>query len=324
MLKKKQQSEQLFLQGYKLYKAEEINNKLTSDLSFLPYLKKASKLDNPKATFLLGYLLSVPFKDVPLDINKGNKLLSKCYNDLIELIEKESDSLACEFVAKYYQVPLANHVKDDEKVKHYLELAKQYSELSINTTRDDIENSKIENVEIDTDYNQLINAISLIEETNIDDANEQLQIIKYFANKDDIRALIFLGDCYIQGKYVKKDDTLALTYYKKAIELGSTKAKYNLGKYYIEGNYSKVDISKGLNLIYQAAKAGLKEAQFYLGQVYYEGKLVAKDLNKALIYVQASYSRGYKPAKDYLIKIEEEKGDALAISFSNSNLLDDF
>lgn len=323
MSKKKQQSEQLFLQGYKLYKAEEINNKLTSDLSFLPYLKKASKLDNPKATFLLGYLLTVPFKDVPLDINKGNKLLTKCYDGLIDLIEKESDSLACEFIAKYYQVPLANHVKDDEKVKHYIDLSKQYSDLGINTTKEDVDHNNIENVEIDTDYNQLINAISLIEQTNLDDANEQLQIIKFFASKDDVRALIFLGDCYIEGKYVKKDDDLAITYYKKAIELGSTKAKYNLGKYYIEGNYSKIDISKGLNLIYQAAKAGLKEAQFYLGQVYYEGKLVTKDLNKAFIYVQASYSRGYKPAKDYLLKIEEEKGDALAISFTNSNLLDE-
>lgn len=316
---KKELSENLFLQGYKLYKEESINNKLTSDQKFVEYFKKSAKFKNPKAMFLLGYILCVPFKDIPIDIDKGTKLLNKCYDGLIELVEQKSDPLACEFLAKYYQVPLANHVKDDSKVEKLLELGKQYSKLEVNSI-----DASTQKEEIDLDYNQLINAIDILENTNIDDSKEQLEILKYFANKDDIRALLFLGDLYIQGKYVKKDDDLALAYYKQAQNLGSIKAKYNIGRYYIEGNYSNLDISKGLNLIYQASKSGLKEAQYYLAEVYYQGKLVTKDLNKAYIYAQASYSRGYIKAKEFLLKIEEERGDALAISFSNSNLMDDF
>ncbi len=319
-MNKKELSENLFLQGYKLYKEELINNKLTSDQKFVEYLKKSAKLKNPKAMFLLGYILCVPFKDIPIDIDKGTKLLNKCYDSLANLIEVNSDPLACEFLAKYYQVPLANHVKDDTKVEKLLELAKQYSNLEVNA----VETTSLENKDLDLDYNQLVNAIDILENTNIDDPKEQLEILKYFASKDDIRALIFLGDLYIQGKYVKKDDELALAYYKQAQSLGSIKAKYNIGRYLIEGNYSNLDISKGLNLIYQASKAGLKEAQYYLAEVYYQGKIVNKDLNKAYIYAQASYSRGYSKAKEFLLKIEEERGDALAISFSNSNLLDDF
>lgn len=317
---KASQSEEFFQKGYKLYLEDCNSNSLTSSLKFLPYLKKSAKSKNPKAMFLLGYILVVPHKDIPVDINRGNKILKKAFNPLSILANEKLDPLACYFLSKYYSVPLLDFVKDDQKVENLLVASKQYQFVRIDSK--DIKNKdtkEIKDTNKENEQESLLTITNLIGELNsgLKDKFEILKTIKFLADNDDVHALLLLGDIYQEGKLVEKNDDLALAYYIKAERLGSTKAIYNIGKLYLQTNSSKLNITLGLNKIYLAAKRGLKEALFELGKIYYEGNLVEKDLNKAYIYFQASYSRNYIKAKEYLLKIEQERGYELSKNFLN-------
>lgn len=307
--KREIEADKLFQEGYKLFKKEQESTSLQANLDFVSYLRKAERKGSVKARFLLGYILCVPFKDISVDLEKGNKILKKCFKPLSEMVEISKDPQACLFLSKYYEIPLANHVKDLEKVKKLLVLA------NLDATLDNQKKIEADTISVDSSIESLVNAINMLQTPNRDDVAEIINLIKVNADNGNIRAMIFLGDCYLEGKYVKKDDSIAKLYYSLAEEKGSYRGKFNLGKMLVEGRYSDANIALGLNKIYQAAKAGLKEALYYLGVIYYEGKYLEKDLDKAYLYFQASFSRNYLPSKEYLIKIEQEKGDALVLSF---------
>jgi len=314
MFSKKEDSEKIFKEGYEIYLKEKQSNALTSSLKFIPYFKKAAKKKNWKARFMLGYLLVIPYKDIEVNIEKGNKILSKCFKPLKAMVDENYDPLACEFLAKYYEIPLCNFVKDDLKVKKLLESAKQSSSLDINLQEMNYNEKKyLEKESEDETFSELVYAIKTLQEPSNEDKQDLLKIVNQFAKNDDIRALLFLGDCYLEGKFVEKDDNQALAYYLKAEKLGSVRATCNLGILYLTTSTSKANITLGLNKIYQAAKKGLKEALFELGKIYYEGIYLEKDINKAYIYFQASYSRQHKQAKEYLLKIESENNESLSI-----------
>lgn len=315
MKKNNMNSEALFLEAYQMMEDERNKATLVADTKFLNPLKKSFHLKNPKAIFLLGYILAVGFKDLEMDVNKGNKLLKKAYPLLKDLVDNNQDALASKFLALYYQVPLSNFVKDQEKVDKYLKLAKSFEvakgAVLVN------EEQKIDNLNHLDSYQYLLKLINSLNEIDPSLNKESIAKLDSLTKAGNIRACLFLGDLYLEGKYVIKNDDLALDYYKLAEKLGSIKAKYDIGKYLLEGNYSKVDITKGLNYIYQAAKAGLKEAEFYLGNIYFEGKLVEKNFSKAYLYYQASLTRGMSEAKEKLKILEEKRGEEILNNLIN-------
>jgi TPR repeat protein len=317
---KRKQAEQLFLKGYQILESEQ-EDALVSSRKFLPFLEKSAKDKNPKARFILGYILTVGYKDLPVDISKGNRILKKCFDDLETLSEQNHDYQATKFISEYYRVPLAGHVKDDEKVKRLLALSDSYREAELQglelkkKERKEQEGNPYHSPAPDTSsYDQLVQIISELKEDGTYDNEERLNIIRSAAEKGNLRALLFLGDSYKEGKIVPKDIDTSNLYYMKAEEIGSVKAKFMLGKEAVEGNYSKQDIIKGLNRIYQSAKEGYPEAQYYLGIIYYQGQYVEKDISKAYIYFQAAYSRGYQEAGEYLHKLEALQGDKALIN----------
>ena len=325
---KEEKSEHLFQDGYRLMQIEAVSDSLKANLSFLKPLEKSAKLKNPKANFLIGYILCVGFKDIPTNIKKGNKILNKCYERLNSLSQVNHDYQATKFLAEYYRVPLAKHIKDDDKVEHYLTLSQNYRELAQGNDRikfEEPDNSSftipenddnVEDAEKEkTAYDQLVLAIKELSDDGSYDNKERIESIKRSAKAGNIRAANFLGEVYAKGEIVAKDMDTSRLYFEEAESMGSIRAKYMLGVIAIEGSYTRRDVVTGLNKIYQAAKAGLKDAQFYLGKIYYKGELLTRDLKKAYVYFQAAYARGKKEAEQYLRAIESEEKDAIFARF---------
>lgn len=310
--------ELLFEEGYSLLQGES-PDALTTSLKFVKPLSKAAKLNNGKAMFVLGFLLATGYKDISVDLRKGNKILKKAF-PLLEEASHKHDSLATRFLAKYYETPLVNFVKDDSKVQTLLKLASTYEEnLHVKDVDPvemliDEEKTKSKEYGESTNYDYLVKLISqLSEERNEEENLETVEGIKRDADSGNIRACIFLGNLYMRGEYVARDIQTAELYYEKAEDLGSIKAKYLIGYNIMEGKFaSSQSISKGLNKIYEAAKAGLPEALYFLGKVYYDGKYVSRDLDKSSYYFESAYARNYSLAKEALCKVDQEKNDVFS------------
>jgi len=323
---KQTRAESLFQKGYREMQKESAKDSLKANFSFIKPLERSAKLKNPKANFILGYILCMGFKDIPLDIKKGSKILSKCFESLSNLSTVTHDYQATKFLSEYYRVPLANHVKDDAKVTKLLKLSDDYKEMSFQgenlSFEEPAQNSfavsakdEKQQIQNNATYDQLVLAIKELSEDGSYDNKERIESIKRSAKNGNIRAANFLGEIYARGEVVEKDMNTSRLYFEEAEALGSIRAKYMLGVMTLEGSYTRRDIIKGLNRIYQAAKAGLKEAQFYLGKVYYAGEMLDRDVEKAYVYFQAAYSRGEKESEKYLHAIESERKDKIFAHF---------
>lgn len=320
--RKQEDGEELFEEGYRLYKSED-KNSLQANPEMVKLFEKSAKKKNPKALFVLGYLLTSGYKDIERNPRKGNRILKKVFPELKSLSENKHDAKATEFLALYYDIPLLYFVHDGDKVASLRALAELYenekgmkddtlkeSEYTDLSSSEEKKDGKADT----TAYDELLAAINNLEKGEDKNLAEDILKIAHSAKAGNIRASLYLGKLYLDGKYVERDPGLARSYLLQAEEQGSVKARYLLGKEQIEGNFSSQDVIGGLNRLYYAAKAGLPEAQYYLGKVYYEGKLVRKDDDKAYLYFQAASTRGMNEADAYMRKIELARGDKLLIS----------
>ena len=95
----------------------------------------------------------------------------------------------------------------------------------------------------------------------------KLQVNNYrkWAVQGDAFAQKNLGDCYAQGKGVKKDQQQAVYWYRKSAEQGHAEAQLLLGDYYREGQGVAKDIDQAVSLYQKAAEQGNAAAQYNLG-----------------------------------------------------------
>lgn len=123
---------------------------------------------------------------------------------------------------------------------------------------------------------------------------EKDALIRYFAEQAAISAtnkdlLNCLGDDIIKDyssftSYFIKDYTTALYSYKKAAQLGSTKAYEGLGNIYYYGYGVQKDYSKALHYYKKAYKNGNLHVCKKLGDIYKHGYGVDKNAKKANEY----------------------------------------
>jgi PREDICTED: predicted protein-like len=111
---------------------------------------------------------------------------------------------------------------------------------------------------------QIIRAIALLENNNVDEA---IQLLNKFQNNS--KAMFNLGLIYEKGTHdqisFKSNYQNALKYYTIAMSLGHSLAHYNLGLIYFYGKGRvKTDRSKGFNLIKKAALLGVEEAKSFV------------------------------------------------------------
>ncbi len=98
--------------------------------------------------------------------------------------------------------------------------------------------------------------------------SEEIQNMIDRANAGDVKAMEILGDCYLYGEEVKKDDVMAHKYYMMAADRGSIPAKYMVGMDYLTGEGVQKNISCAETYIRAAADAGMAKAQYILGLMY--------------------------------------------------------
>ena len=116
-------------------------------------------------------------------------------------------------------------------------------------------------------------------------------------------AACYVGEMYLNGEGVPKDEYQAFEWFKKSSEAGSITGTYHYGKCFMEGIGVAQDKKKGIELYTEAAEY-VSDAKYALGLCYLEGNGVKKDLKTAVDYFKkAAHDR--IPNEDAQNKLEE-------------------
>ena len=109
-----------------------------------------------------------------------------------------------------------------------------------------------------------------------------------------------LGICYYDGKGVKQDYQKATEWFMKAANNRNPSAQYHLGNCYYNGKGVEQNYTKAVEWFYESAKQGCTFAQYDLGNCYYDGKGVKQDYQKAVQYFQQVANKGNASAQNSL------------------------
>lgn len=91
------------------------------------------------------------------------------------------------------------------------------------------------------------------------------------AELGNMEAFVSLGEAYILGFAVRRDEDKALAYFCKAAEAGNPKGMYWLGRMHAYGYSVKADAQKALDWWEKAADAGSSDAMIAIGDTYFLG-----------------------------------------------------
>ena len=105
--------------------------------------------------------------------------------------------------------------------------------------------------------------------------------LKSFANDGDASKMTDLGICYLEGACnIKQNKELGLYWLNEAIKNGYYKAMYFLGNYYINGKFVEKDEKKGAELLTKCIFHNDSAAYLSLALCYKDGKGVEKSIPK--------------------------------------------
>ena len=141
-----------------------------------------------------------------------------------------------------------------------------------------------------------------------------------------------MGQLYQWGLGVDKNDTIAMSWYKKAATDNYANAYYRIGSYYVNGTLQPKDIAKAIEYYKKGIEAGSGDAVYQLAWLYYDGKDIQQDYPEALrLFLKGSdmgnvkslsmagymYEMGLGTEKNQtlansLYKMAAEKGNAAA------------
>ncbi|TPX75620.1 hypothetical protein CcCBS67573_g03101 [Chytriomyces confervae] len=94
----------------------------------------------------------------------------------------------------------------------------------------------------------------------------------------------------------KQDVVQAAMWYKKASDLGHSRACNNLGELYMTGRGIKRNDVVGFGLFRRAAMAGLPEAEYNMGRCCREGRGCTKNEEQAIMWFRRAEAQGIKEA----------------------------
>jgi len=120
------------------------------------------------------------------------------------------------------------------------------------------------------------------------------------AEDKDPAAMRNLGHLYRRGLGVEQDFTKALSWYKRAAEMGFDRAQANVGTMYLKGQGVPQDYVKAAEWFTKAARNGHMIAQYNLGVMHEFGKGVEKSKTKALAWYNLAAKAGHKQALNKL------------------------
>jgi len=112
------------------------------------------------------------------------------------------------------------------------------------------------------------------------------------AERGYAKSMCALGNLYVAGRGVPKNEAKGAALCRQAAELGEPNAQTDLGDLYVEGVGVPHDMVQARHWYELAAAQGQPNAEFVLGQIYWNGDGVARDRAKAAELWKAAYKGG--------------------------------
>lgn len=112
-----------------------------------------------------------------------------------------------------------------------------------------------------------------------------------------------LGNAYLKGNEVSKNEKTAADWFRKAAKQNYAKAQYKLGYLYYVGKGVRRNYSLAFRWLNRAARSNYSPAQYYLGKLYAEGKGTDQDLDKAMSWLRKASKAGYTPANQEIARV---------------------
>jgi serine/threonine protein kinase len=131
-------------------------------------------------------------------------------------------------------------------------------------------------------------------------SKEARDLLGQAADLGESRAMQDLGEMYMEGTVVDKNEKEAEKWFRKAAANGNTSAMLSLGGMYELGNGVEPSETDAADWYRKAADAGNPAAMFNLGRFYEEGKGVRRDPGKAKKLYQDAATLGDQEAQKRL------------------------
>ncbi len=118
-------------------------------------------------------------------------------------------------------------------------------------------------------------------------------------NSGDCAALITIADMFLQGEVMKPQAQVGMEWLQVALQSGYGMAGVRLGEYYMQGKGVEKDEKMARNFWQQAANIGSKRAMWLLG----EEALKRNKVKTAIKWLEQAANLNYAPAKHQLQQI---------------------
>ena len=118
------------------------------------------------------------------------------------------------------------------------------------------------------------------------------ELYRRAAERGYAKSLCALGNLYVAGKGVPKDEANGAALCRRAAERGEQDAQTDLGNMYLRGVGVPHDMVEARKWYELAAAQGQHNAEFTLGQIYWNGDGVARDQAKAAGLWKKAYDGG--------------------------------
>lgn len=115
-----------------------------------------------------------------------------------------------------------------------------------------------------------------------------------------------LGDMYLKGLGVSRNEREALRWFRRAAALGQAGAQFNLGQLYLKGVGVDQDLLEAARWYSRAAEQGHVQAQFVLAVLYKIGAGVPANAQRAAFWYERAASQGHAGAQGELGMIYAE------------------
>ena len=112
------------------------------------------------------------------------------------------------------------------------------------------------------------------------------------AERNYPKSMCALGNLYVAGRGVPKDELKGAALCQQAAKLGDPDAQTDLGNFYLMGVGVQRDVVQARYWYELAAVQRQPNAQFVLGQIYWNGDGIARDRVKAAELLKAAYQGG--------------------------------
>jgi serine/threonine protein kinase len=143
-------------------------------------------------------------------------------------------------------------------------------------------------------YNQAV------EKNRAKKPDEAVKLFQQAADLGEVRAMQQLGEMFMDGNGVEKDDEAAVRWFRKGADKGNTAAMLFLGGMYQLGNGVEQNDVTAAEWYRKAAAAENPEALFDLAMLYETGSGVGKDPSLAMQLYQKAAKLGNKEAQKRL------------------------